>query len=65
MPAVEKWPFEYYTPLHWATEMGQQDHVQKLLDEGVNLEAQLEDGSTALHIAAAHQFVGILELLLV
>ncbi|TRY60407.1 hypothetical protein DNTS_007169 [Danionella cerebrum] len=46
----------YQTPLHLATYLCQMSVVQQLMQRGVSLELQDQEGNTPLHIACTHGF---------
>ncbi|KAE9385780.1 ankyrin, partial [Gymnopus androsaceus JB14] len=53
-----------YTPLMIAAEIGHLDVVSVLIEEGANVNAQSEDGSTALRQASQEGHLEIVKLLL-
>ncbi|RNF16922.1 ankyrin repeat protein [Trypanosoma conorhini] len=53
-----------WTPLHYAAERGLTAVVERLLEEGANLNAKDEMRRTPLHLAAAAGHVDVLQLLL-
>jgi len=51
-------------PIHLASEMGQRDIVELLVSAGADVNAKMDNGSTALHIAAARsKSANVLEVL--
>ena len=51
-------------PIHLASELGRQDIVELLVNAGADVNAKMENGSSALHIAAARsEFNNVLEVL--
>ncbi|KAH0541631.1 hypothetical protein FGG08_003921 [Glutinoglossum americanum] len=54
----------YWSFLHWGTSRGQEAIVRLLLNKGVDVNAQNEDGQTALHEAVHRCYLGIAQLLL-
>ena len=51
-------------PIHLASELGRQDIVELLVNAGADVNAKMENGSTALHVAAARsEFKNVLEVL--
>ncbi|KAH7053483.1 ankyrin repeat-containing domain protein [Macrophomina phaseolina] len=50
--------------LLWAAKHGRETTVQKLLDEGANVQAMTDDGRTSLSLAAGNGHEGMVKLLL-
>lgn len=51
-------------PIHLASESGRKDLVELLVNAGADVNAKMENGSTALHIAAARsEFKNVIEVL--
>ena len=52
------------TPLHWATELGNSELANLLIQKGADVSARNKDGEQPLHLAAAGNSTELVELLL-
>ena len=55
---------EGWSPLHFAAARGEIERVQKLLDEGADIESKNEHGRTPLYVAAKRGKLDVIKLLL-
>lgn len=62
--AVDAPDWRGYTPLMWASAVGNVEMVRLLLERGARAEARATDGTTALFLAAGNGFIDIVRLLL-
>jgi hypothetical protein len=62
--AVDAPDWRGYTPLMWASAVGNVEMVRLLLERGARADAQAPDGTTGLILAAGNGFIDIVRLLL-